>query len=137
MPSGGDYLFYQRTHSNKSIDGALAAGATITVSAKSVNHRLYVQKVQVAIVTHANAKKVTLVDTAGSPVTIGVVNDLTAAAGVPDVVVFDFGPKGRAVTLGKNFTVVSDASGPVADIHIEAYEKLDNTIAYDSGAALQ
>lgn len=137
MASAGDYAFYQKINTNKSIDGALAAGGTITITPKTANHRLYIQKVNVAIVTHANAKKVTLADSNGTPVTIGVVNDFTAAAGVPDVVPFDFGPKGRALTIGKNFTVVSDASGPVADIHIECYEKLDATIAYDSGAANQ
>lgn len=137
MAGAGDYAFYQKLYSNKSVDGALAAAGTLTVSAKTANHQLFIQKVQVAIVTHANAKKITLADSNGTPITIGVLNDLTAAAGVPDVVVFDFGPKGRALTVGKNFTVVSDTAGPVADIHIEAYEKLGATIAYDSGAANQ
>ncbi len=131
----GDYRFYQGTYTNKSVDIALGSAATGTVSVKSAKHRLYIQKVEVAIVTHANAKKVTLID--GSGVTIGIVNDLTAAAGVPDVVLFDFGPQGRALTLGATFTVVSESAGPVADVHIEAYEKLDSTVGSTAGASSQ
>lgn len=134
MPSGGDYEFYQNHYSNKTTDGALTSGGTVTVAPKTSSHQLFVQKVQVAITTHANAKTITLGD---GTLTIGVVNDLTAAAGVPDVILFDFGPKGRALTVGATFTVTSASTGPVADVHIECYEKLGATINHLSGAGNQ
>ena len=130
----GDYFHYQAQNRNMTVDGSLSAGGTVTVVPKNANHRLYIQKVQVAINTHANAKTITLGD---GTLTIGTINDLTAAAGVPDVVLFDFGPKGRALTLGATFTITSASSGPVADVHIECYEKLDATISHVAGASSQ
>ena len=130
----GDYFHYQAQNRNMTVDGSLSAGGTVTVVPKNANHRLYIQKVQVAINTHANAKTITLGD---GTLTIGTINDLTAAAGVPDVVLFDFGPKGRALTLGATFTITSASSGPVADVHIECYEKLDATISHAAGASSQ
>jgi hypothetical protein len=137
MPSFGDYVGYRNHYTDKTKGEFMAAGAAITVSPKSANHQLFIQKVTVAISTHANAKNVVLADSNGSPVAYGTLADKTAAAGVPDVVVFDFGPKGVPVTLGKNFTVTSDASGPAGMVTIDAYEKLGAVIAYDSGASLQ
>jgi len=137
MSSFGDYVGYQKHYSDKCTDGFMAAGAAITVTPKSASHQLFIQKVTVAISTHANAKNVVLADSNGSPVAYGTLTDKTAAAGVPDVVVFDFGPKGVPVTLGKNFTVTSDASGPAGYVHIEAYEKLGAVISYLAGASLQ
>src|SRR3990167_11431376 len=130
----GDYFHYQAQNRNMTVDGSLSAGCTVTVVPKNANHRLYIQKVQVAINTHANAKTITLGD---GTLTIGTINDLTAAAGVPDVVLFDFGPKGRALTLGGAFSITSASRGPVADGHIECYEKLDATISHAAGASSQ
>ena len=134
MPQGGDYEFYQNHYSNKTKDGALGAGGSITVVPKSSNHQLFIQKVLVNINTHATGKKITISD---GTITIGTINDLTAAAGVPDSVLFDFGPKGRAMTVGATVSVTSEASGPVADVHIECYEKLGATIYHLSGASNQ
>jgi hypothetical protein len=131
MPAGGDYKFYQNHYSDKTTDGALTSGGTVTVAPKSANHQLFVQKILVNINTHANAKTITVGD---GTLTIATINDLTAAAGVPDSVLFDFGPKGRAMTLGATVTVTSQASGPVADVHIECYEKLGATIGLGDNA---
>jgi hypothetical protein len=134
MPAGGDYKFYQNHYSDRSIDGALTSGGTVTVVPKTSSHQLFIQKVLVNINTHANTKTITLGD---GTIVIGTINDLTAAAGVPDSVLFDFGPKGRALTVGATFTITSASSGPVADCHIECYEKLGATINYLSGASNQ
>ncbi len=134
MAGVGDYRHFQVTNSNKTVDGSLSAGGTVTVVPKSAKHRLYIQKVVLSITTHANAKTITLGD---GTLTIGVHNDFTAAIGVLDEKEFDFGPAGRALTIGATFTVTSASSGPVADVHIECYEKLDATVAYDAGSALQ
>jgi hypothetical protein len=134
MPSFGDYVGYQNLYSNKTTDGALTSGGTVTVVPKSAKHTLYIQKITVNILTHANAK--TIIGGDGT-ITISTINDLTAAAGVPDQVIHDFGPKGRALTVGATFTLTSAASGPVADVHIECYEKLTTPVSYLAGASLQ
>lgn len=135
----GDYEFYKRQYTRKEASGAVASGATANVytAAKSASHRIFVQKVTISITTHANAKSITIRDTNSSPVVLGVVADQTAAAGVEDVLVFDFGPRGFALTLGKGLDIISEASGPAFSYEVEAYEKLDATIAYDAGASLQ
>lgn len=129
-----DYKRYKDLYSDKSTDIALAAGGTGTIVPKSAKHRVYIQKVEGAITTHANAKTITISD---GTLTVTLVNDLTKAAGVSDEFRQDWGPKGFAFTLGATVTIASEASGPVADVHVEAYEKLDATLAYDAGAALQ
>jgi hypothetical protein len=134
MPAGGDYLFYQNHYSNKTVDGALSSGGTVTVVPKTSSHQLFIQKIQYGIITHASGKKITAAD---GTITLPSVVDQTAGAGVPDVVVLDFGPKGRALTVGATLTITSESSGPVADVHIECYEKLGATINHLSGAANQ
>lgn len=134
MPSGGDYLFYQSHYSNKSTDGALASAGTVTLVPKSTGHQLFIQKIQYGIITHAAGKKITASD---GTITLPSIVDQTAGAGVPDVVLLDFGPKGRALTVGATLTITSEASGPVADVHIEAYEKLGSAVSYLAGADKQ
>lgn len=135
MASGGDYTFYQRHYSDRTTDGALTSGGTVTVAPKSSNHQLFIQRITVNIITHANAK--TIIGGDGT-LTISTINDLTAAAGVPDQVVHDFGPKGRALTVGATFTLTSASAGPVADVHIECYEKLNSgAVHHLQGSAKQ
>lgn len=123
MHSGGDLLVTQKEAGQNpfALDVDLAAGATDHTVVGRTNFEVRIQKITVSIVTHANAKKITFQDTAGSPVVIAVFNDLTFAAGVDDVRVYDFGPRGTALTQDKGLDCVSDASGPVARLHIEGY----------------
>jgi hypothetical protein len=134
MPSGGDYLFYQRHYSNKTTDGALSSGGTFTIVPKTSSHQLFIQKVTIAIGTHAAGKTIIMSD---GTLSITLLLDQTGAAGVPDTVTYDAGPKGRAMTVGATVTFTSAASGPVADVHVECYEKLGATINHLSGAANQ
>lgn len=137
MAGVGDYTHFQSLYSSKNANAEVAAGGTGTISAKSTSHQLWIQKVTISIKTHANAKNITLADTNSSAVTLGVLTDKTAAAGVPDVVVFDFGPEGFPCTVGKDFTLVSDSSGPAFTYHVEAYEKLGASISYLAGSSKQ
>lgn len=124
MQAGGDILVVQKEGEKPFfVDADLAAGATAHLVSAKTNFTVYVQKVTIAIKSHADGKTITLQDTAGTPVVIGVVNDHTAAAGIPDVVVFDFGPHGTALTASKGLDVVSAASGPAARVHAEGYLK--------------
>lgn len=128
----GDYLFYKSQHHAIDQDAVVAAGATGTVTVKNANYRIWVQTISIAITTHATGKKITIQDTAGTPIVLDVCNDLTAAAGVPDRYVVDFGAEGFALTLGKNLSLISDASGPAFTYHVDGYQRLDNVIAYDA-----
>lgn len=121
-----DYLHWQLQYKRRVTDGALTAGGTVTIVPKSSAHRLYIQKVSYGITTHANSKTIIAGD---GTLVIGTINDLTAAAGVPDFVVQDFGPTGVALTTGATFTITSASSGPVAFVHIEAYERLITPVA--------
>lgn len=134
MPGSGDYLYYQKINSAKVTDVVLAAtdsGKDNVIVVKSANHQLFIQKISYSVVTAGTA--VTFQDDNGTPVKIAVVPASQASP-----VLFDFGPKGRALTVGKNLDI-SNAAGPAGDIHIEAYEKLGNVLGlnYLSGASLQ
>lgn len=130
----GDYTSYKHRYSDKTTDIALSSGGTGTIVPKSSKHRVYVQRVEGSITTHANAKTITISD---GTLSVTLVNDLTKAAGVPDEFRQDWGPKGFAFTLGATVTIASESSGPVADVHVEAYEKLDATLSYLAGASAQ
>lgn len=133
MAGAGDYLFYKNTYSDKTTDfvlAAAAAGQDNVIAVKSASHQLFIQKISYSVVTAA-ALAVTFRDDAGTPVNIAVVPASQATS-----IVYDFGPKGRALTVGKNLDI-SNTAGPAADIHIEAYEKLGAAISYLAGASLQ
>lgn len=115
----GDYNWYKRHYSDKSVDVTLAAtdtGKADVIAVKSANHQIFVQKISVNIYTAA-AQAVTFQDDASTPVKIGAV---PASQATP--IVFDYGPKGVALTAGKNLDI-SNTAGPAALIHIEAYER--------------
>jgi hypothetical protein len=134
----GDYAFYKRQYTAKDTDVDILTGTAAyanVIAPKSANHRIFIQKITLSITTHAADTYTFDDDGAGPPIATHL--DVTPqAAGVPSVVVWDFGPKGRPLTLGANLDVSHSSTG-VAVAHIEAYEKLDAVIAYDSGASLQ
>lgn len=130
----GDYIHKQAQNTGFSydidLDGA-AVAATAIRTVKSANHRIYVQRVTLNIKTHANAKVFSVEDSAGTPLNVAYHTDLTFAAGVPSVVEWDFGPNGRALTIGKNLNYLANTAGSgfVGNFHVEGYEKLDATVA--------
>ncbi len=134
MAGFGDYKHFQAVNSDKTTDFVIGSGGTGTIVPKSAKHRVYLQKITYSITTHAAGKYLQAND---GTITTAKIIDQTAAAGVPDEVTVDFGPKGRAMTLGATVTISSEASGPAADVHVECYEKLDATVSYLAGSALQ
>lgn len=105
-----------------------------TVAALKVPHSstsvIFVTKITLSILTHANGKFAQVQDTTGTPVVIAKHIDATAAAGVPSVVTWDFGsqgtdgdPKGGVqIATGKTLNAVSEASGPAGLVYAEGYE---------------
>lgn len=139
MPSAGDYRFYQGHYSDKTTDVAILAATdystgdgTAIISAKSANHQLFIQKITISITTYS-AKTWTFNDSAGTPVPVAHISIPAAAVALPSEsgdITFDFGPKGFALTLGKNLLLDMSAAGAAGIIHIEAYEKLGAVISY-------
>ncbi len=140
--NGGDYLVPQRENDRFTVDLPLsgaALAATKEVSVRNANFQIFVQKVVISHITHVAGKTVEVQDDAATPVPILVHNDYAAAAGVPDIVTFDFGPIGTPLTLGQNLMVLANTGGTgfVALVHIEGYQKLATTVGSNAGASLQ
>lgn len=129
---GGDILSVQKESERPFWVDVFLDGSTTSYTAKTsrgANHKFYVQKIVLSIVTHANTKTVTVEDSANTPVKIFAHEDVTAAGGIQDVFPADFGPHGVALTAGKDLVVAADGStGIVGVIHIEGYEKLSSTV---------
>lgn len=118
MPGAGDYQHFQRWFQSKTADVDLAAadaGKDNVIAVDSASYQLYIQKISYNPITAA-AQAVTFQDD-GAPVKICVV---PASQTLP--ITFDFGPKGVALTAGKNLDI-SNTAGPAAKIHIEAYQR--------------
>ena len=125
----GDYTHLQFQHTRKIADVDILTGTAAyadVIAAKSANHRVYIQKITLSITTHA--ADVYLFDDDGAGPPIAAHTDAAAGAGVPSVVVWDFGPTGRPLTLGANLDVSHSSTG-VAIAHIEAYERLEGVVA--------
>lgn len=121
----GDYSQYQKWNARKTTDftlGTGAAGQAGVIAPKSANHQLYIQKISVNIVTSA-AQAIIFRDSNGTPLVC-----CTVPASQTTPLVFDFGPQGMALTIGKNLDI-SNTAGPAAQIHIEAYERIANGLS--------
>lgn len=129
--SRGDYLFFQRFNASRTTDVEVLTGTqnyTGAITCRSANHVIWIQKITLNISTHA-AQTITFRDTAATPLQFG--SHLDAATGV-DSIVYDFGPKGKACTIGKDFAVSQAAAGIGGNVHIEAYERLGAAVAIAS-----
>lgn len=119
-------------HENSALDAyanitATAQAATAAFTAKSALHQIFVQRISLSITTHANGKVALTVQTSnGTPKVIFSRTDLTAAAGVPDVIEIDFGPRGVPIAVGENVNWLwsTGDSGPVGVATMVGYQKL-------------
>lgn len=106
--------------------GNVAAGATAAVKApdSSTLDYVYLTRIAINIVVHANAKNLTVQDSAGTPVLAALVSDLTVASGTNQGAqfVFDFGRRGWKATIGKTINLVSDSAGPAAVFVAEGFQ---------------
>jgi hypothetical protein len=134
----GDYQYYKNVYPSWRAQALITAAAQAAVAAKTVksaNHQLFVQRITLSITTHANAKVALTVQSSNvTPVPIASRTDLTAAAGVPDVLVWDFGPEGVAMIKGESVHWLwsTGSSGPTGCATMEGYEKLVGPVALAS-----
>lgn len=98
------------------------ADTLVEVAAAVTGRTYYITRVTFSKAAHTNAKYVQVQDDAGTPVVIVRFNDLTAAAGVPDVITADFGSKGVACTASKGINVVGESGGhTTGKVLVEGY----------------
>jgi len=138
MPSAGDYQFYRNHYTDKTVDLDILTGTASyanVIAPKTANHAVYIQRITLSITTHVDDTYLFDDDGAGPPIA-QLLDEATVVPTVPSSWTWDFGPKGRKLTTGANLDVSHSSTG-VAVAHIEAYEKLENVIAYDSGASNQ
>jgi len=137
----GDYAFYRRQYSDKTVDATILAATDdqTLITAKSAKHTIFVQKITVEITTYS-AKTWTFTDSNGTPKPVAHISIPAAAVALPsesNIITCDFGLKGLALTEGKNFLLDVSAAGAAGAIHIEAYEKLTAVTSYLAGASAQ
>lgn len=107
---------------------AQLSGGASSVTIKAVDAAtdyIYVTKIRLSVMGHANAKVTFFEDSASSAYQIAQFDDLTVATGTPGTngtVEWNFGIRGAKLTLGKNFVVRSQASGTSGLAYAEGYQ---------------
>jgi hypothetical protein len=99
----------RRWAAQQTCDGTNAA-FTIK-AADSATDYVYVTKVALAVLTHANAKLTSFIDS--TPTSYFGFSDLTVAAGAHQggTINWDFGRRGIRLAIGKSFQIHGDAAG--------------------------
>ena len=127
-----DYGFYRTMFQDKSTTFSVAAADSATkedvIAPKSASHTVFVQRILLSVTTDA-AKTLTFQDDASTPIVIAV---SPASPGLGVEVVADFGPKGFALTEGKNLDVVISGAGLACQVNVEAYDRLTAVVAAGS-----
>lgn len=135
--------YARNRHENSALDAyanitATEQLATAAFTAKNANHQIFVQKITLAITTHANSKvALTVQSSNGTPKVIFSRTDLTGAAGVPDTITVDFGPRGVPIAVGENVNWLwsTGGSGPVGVATMSGYQKLVGPVTNALSAA--
>jgi hypothetical protein len=101
------------------LDVNLNAATAVDIVDPGATGYVYVTKVTLSITTHANAKFAGAQDS--TPTVFANHIDATAAAGVPSVVTWDYGKRGKKLALGKKLQAISEVGGPSGQIYAEGY----------------
>jgi hypothetical protein len=130
----GDYVHIQTQstrRSNRTDVGAGAQAAVVLLAPRSASHTLFIQRIVWSITTHAGKEMAWTDDHSGTDTTIAAHTDAAAGAGVPSVVVWDFGPYGLPLTQGASLTLTGNAagSGTVGVSWVEGYEKQTGAVS--------
>lgn len=130
------YGRYKKQGTDRTTDLFMVAATDdqTVITVRSANHRLYIQKIEINITTYS-AKTWTFTDSANTPVPVALISIPAAAVALPsesNTITVDFGPKGVALTLGKNLLLDVSAAGAAGVVHVEAYEVLGATVAMAS-----
>jgi len=110
-------MFYQGVVAD--VDVATADTSKTAIIALVANQTIYIQRIEVAIITPA-AQSLIFQDNAGTPVIIA----KTAVSAPIGPILFDFGPDGTPLTVGKQLDIATSGAGVAARVHVEGYRKL-------------
>lgn len=110
---------------NADVELATTDATKTLVTVRNANYTLMIQRITYVPTTVA-AQAITVKDSAGTPVLVGLI---PASQALPYVA--DFGPQGLPLTAGKNLTC-SNTAGPGGRFKIECYAKLSSVIAHDA-----
>ena len=110
-------MFYQGVVAD--VDVATADTSKTAIIALVANQTIYIQRIEVAIITPA-AQSLIFQDNAGTPVVIA----KTAVSAPIGPILFDFGPDGTPLTVGKQLDIATSGAGVAARVHVEGYRKL-------------
>lgn len=143
MSGAGDYTRYRKLYQDISgqLNVVAATDDSTLVTAKSANHTLFIQKIEVNITTYS-AKTWLFKDSASTPVPIGFFSIPASAVALPsesNSIILDFGPEGVQLTEGKNFLLDVSAAGAAGMLKWQGYQKYGVTTSGGSynGAANQ
>lgn len=123
----GDYEKFRRHYEQINVDYDLATGTAGPVTLKAVRnagYTIYVQRIDMDVATYS-AKVVTFQDSAGTP---SVIAQSSIPATEPtnagaQAFTHDFGPRGTALTEGKDLVLSLSGAGVGARIHIYGYQR--------------
>lgn len=121
----GDYTKFQRHYQTLTTDvyiTALTPSPTTVLTVRNANYQIYIQKAELTVTTFV-ASVQTLVGVTSGKVYARFDIPATAPANGTEYYLIDYGPTGAAVNVGESVQLVSSQSGPVAVLHIEAYQK--------------
>lgn len=117
------YKTYYRDVSGQ-LDVVAATDDTTLVTARSANHTIFIQVIHVEF-TNNNAATWNFEDSTGTPVEIAYTGAVTDGSHIT----YDFGPRGLALTEGKNFVLNVSATGGTGRITWEGYTRITAAMA--------
>ena len=134
----GDYLHWQTVYTRKIVDfdyTVLNQSVLGIVTVKSPNHFLVIQKIIFSPATYSVANMVFQGSFTTKPIALFSIPATPPSSSSTGSVLYnaDFGLTGTALAQGDNLDLISSATGVIGRIHIEAYERLGNAVAFVSG----
>ena len=128
----GDYVWFKHTNHDLTADvpiTALIGTGVPVVLCKNGNYQVYLQRASLVVTTYL-AAVVTIVGSVTGRVyaEFNVPATAPTTAGETNYQV-DYGPSGLACVLGESLLLNISQAGLVADLHIEAYQKIGQTVA--------
>lgn len=121
----GDYLHLQFQNRRKIADLIVKAdmgSQTDLLTAKSENHRIYIQRIVVSPTTYMS-RTWTFQDDSPIPLEIAHLAIPTRAPSASGTIEWNFGPAGTPLSLGKGLDLAISSPGVAGIVHIEGYEK--------------
>jgi hypothetical protein len=134
----GDYLHWQTVYTRKIVDvnyTVLTQNIPGVMLVKSPNHFLVIQKIIFSPTVYSISNIVFQESITGNGIALFSIPAAPPSSSSTGSVLYnaDFGLTGTALAQGSNLDLFATASGVTGRLHIEAYERLGNAVAYVAG----